>query len=362
MALNRYLPHKTLLWKDWKTSLPVFVPFFLVVTFATTFFLQTEIIGGREFIGPWPGFAYFENRLHANDPWMGAAMFLLTVALAAMTLGQERERETLGLLLAMPYSRQDILFSKVVVGLMQILITLVLNALLMSLLVWANPGINYFFGLPEIWGWAGHSFLVLTFIFCFTVLIATVSGTTWGNYILALIFLWFPIGFFMLLFMNFSIWIDIPMEQFDDPIPLLRLSIESLFSLAYLKTIPLWLIAFNDLIINQAAARIGGRLVLPYLYGLLAILSVGLYALAQFLFARNPLEKDGEILVFERLEGFFKLGVIICCTLLVGPMVAVGVFGRLGEEFKLFLIPCYLVAGVGTWHLVNRLLLWRRTK
>jgi ABC-2 type transport system permease protein len=359
MALNRYLPHKTLLWKDWKTSLPVFVPFFLVVTFATTFFLQTEIIEGREFIGPWPGFVYFENRLHANDPWMGAAMFLLTVALAAVPLGQERERETLGLLLAMPYSRQDILFSKVVVGLMQILITLILNALLMSLLVWANPGINYFFGLPEIWGWAGHSFLVLTFIFCFTVLIATVSGTTWGNYILALIFLWFPIGFFMLLFMNFSIWIDFPDYLVFQKYPF-WLSIESLGHLAELKTIPLWLIAFNDLIINQSAAGIGGRLVVPYLYGLLAILSLGLYALAQFLFARNPLEKDGEVLVFERLEGFFKLGVIACFTLLAGPMVA-SLFAR-GDEIRLFLIPSYLVAGVGTWYLINRLLLWRRTK
>ncbi|MBS3975880.1 MAG: hypothetical protein KGZ75_04005, partial [Syntrophomonadaceae bacterium] len=198
------------------------------------------------------------------------------------------------------------------------------------------------------------------FIFCFTVLIATVSGTTWGNYILALIFLWFPVGFFMLLYMNFRIWIDIPMEQFDDPIPLLRLTIEALFSLAYLKTIPLWLIAFNDLIIHQAAAGIGGRLVVPYLYGLLAFLSLGLYALAQFLFARNPLEKDGEVLVFERLEGFFKLGVIACFTLLAGPMVA-SLFAR-GDEIRLFLIPSYLVAGVGTWYLINRLLLWRRTK
>jgi ABC-2 type transport system permease protein len=359
MLLDRYLPHKTLFWKDWKTSLPVFIPFFLFVTFATTFFLQIEVIGGRGFIGPWPGFVYFENRLHANDPWMGAAMFLLAVALAAVPLGQERERETLGLLLSMPYSRQDILFSKVVVGLMQILITLVLNALLMSLLTWANPEINYVFGLPEIWGWAGHSFLVLTFIFCFTLLIATVSGTTWGNYILALIFLWFPMGFFMLLFINFSIWIDLP-DFLDYPKHPFGLLIDSLSNFAELKTIPLWLMAFNELIINQSPTGIATRLVLPYLYGLLAIFSVGLYALAQFLFARNPLEKDGEVLVFERLEGFFKLGVIACFTLLAGPMVA-SLFAR-GDEFRLFLIPSYLVAGVGTWYLVNRLLLWRRTK
>ena len=360
MPLNRYLPHKTLLWKDWKTSLPVFIPFVLFITFATTFYLQVTIIGGREFIGPWPEFAYFENRLLSNEFWMGAGMFLLAVALAAVPLGRERERETLGLLLAMPYSRQEILYSKVMVGLMQIMIALLLNALLMSLLVWANPGINYFFGLPEIWGWAGHSFLVLTFIFCFTMLIATISGTTWGNYILALISLWFPVGFFMLLFISLNIWIDIPLEQFDDPIPLLGLSIESLGHLAYLKTIPLWLIAFNDLIIHQSAAAIGGRFVVPYLYGALVVFSAGAYALAQYLFARNPLEKDGEVLLFERLEGVFKLGVITCFTLMGGPMLA-GLFAR-GDEIRLFLIPCYLAAGVGTWYLVNRLLLWRRAR
>jgi len=360
MPLNRYLPHKTLFWKDWKTSLPVFIPFVLFITFATTFYLQVTIIGGREFIGPWPEFAYFENRLLSNEFWFGIGLFLLTVALAAVPLGQERERETLGLLLAMPYSRKEILYSKVMVGLMQILIALVLNALLMSLLAWANPGINYFFGMPEIWGWAGHSLLVLTFIFCFTVLIATVSGTTWGNYILALISLWFPAGFFMLLFMSFIIWIDFPVEQLDDPIPLLRLSIDSLGHLAYLKTIPLWLIAFNDLITHQSAAAIGGRLAVPYLYSLLAILSLGLYAMAQFLFARNPLEKDGEVLLFERLEGVFKLVVITCFTLLAGPMLA-GLFAR-GDDIRLFLIPSYLVAGGGTWYLVNRLLLWRRVR
>jgi len=362
MPLNRFWPHKTLLWKDWQISWPIFVPFFLFITYATTLSLMFAIAnyiakGGPDFSGRWPEFFGFANRLLSAEPWVGIPLLLFTIALAAVSLGQERERETLGLLLAMPYSRQDILFSKVVMGLGQILLTLVVNALLMTLIIWANAGIFFPFGLPEIWGWAVHSFLVLGFIFCFTLLIAAVSGTTLGNGILALIFLWFPVGFFLLLYFSFYLWADFLWADFPQGYLSLFLLTDFLRNLAQLKTVPLWLLDFA--LIDNIAAGIFGRFAAFYLYAALVFFSAGAYFLAQFLFSKNPLEKDGEVLIFERLEGIFKLGVVVCFTLLGGPMLTFLIAG--GEIGTVILIPSYLIAGGGTWFLINRLLLWRRT-
>ncbi len=351
MPLNKYWPHKTLLWKDWKISWSIFVPFFLFVTYATTFsllFTITDYIasGWPGFIGPWPGFLHFENRL-VSEPWVGIPLLLFTIALATVSLGQERDRETLGLLLAMPYSRQDILFSKVVVGLVQILITLAANALLMTLIVWANAGIPFPFGTPDIWGWALRSFLVLTFIFCFTVLIATVSGTAWGSGILAMIFLFFPAGLYLLLETNFNFWISWHYPWFYAHSYWMWRNIFS--DIALLATVPAWIMDFSMF----------GKYNPVYLYGALVVLSAGAYALARFLFTKNPLENNGEVLVFERLEGIFKLGVVVCFALLGGPLLTA--LAGIHNPGPLVLSLCYLLAGCVTWFLTNHLLKWRRS-
>lgn len=342
MNSKRFWPNKTLLWKDWKNSWLLFALFFGFVTYVTTLTLQNEIttyFKVRETLHDgryWYEFETLYNRLSSSDPWLGFISVLFTVALGAITVGQERDRETLGLLLAMPYSRRDILFNKVVVGLGQILIILTVNALLMTLIVWANSGIPFPFNVADIWGWALHSTLVLTFVFCFTVLIATVSGTTLGNGILALIFLFFPAGLYGLLEINVNYWISYWIWR-------------NLFSdIAVLLTVPIWIIDFHVL----------GKYNTVYLYGALVTLSASAYALARFLFARNPLENNGEVLVFERLEGIFKLGVVVCFALLGGPLL-IGLAGIHGPG-ALALSLCYLLAGSVTWFLTNHLLEWRR--
>lgn len=358
MNSRKLWPNRTLIWKDWKNSWLFFALFTGFITYVTTFTLQNEImtyLNVRVMLPEghyWHGFHSFNNRLLSADAWVGFISVLFAVALAAMTVGQERDKETLGLLLAMPYSRRDILFNKVVVGLGQILIIFGVNALLMTVLVWVNSGIAFPFGTADIWNWALHNVLVLGFVFCFTVLIATVSGTALGNGILAVIFLFFPLGLWGLLEININYWIhhwiSFPLDSWDyahHPYWIWR----NLFSeIAVLLTVPIWIIDFNIL----------GNYNTVYLYSALVSLSAGAYVLAQFLFARNPLENNGEVLVFERLEGIFKLGVIACFALLGGPLLAAlaGVHG----PGPLALSLCYLLAGDVTWFLTNRLLEWRR--
>ncbi len=351
MNLKKFWPNKTLAWKDWKNSGLLFALFFGFATYVTTLALQNIItiyLRRGETLPEghyWHGFQILAARLSSADPLVGIGLVLFTVALAAMTVGQERDRETLGLLLAMPYSRRDILFSKVVVGLGQILIIVGVNALLMTLLVWVNPDVPFPFGTPDIWGWALHSFLVLTFVFCFTVLIATVSGTTLGNGVLALIFLFFPAGLYALLEMNAYYWFISLGEYAHPPYWIWR---DLFFNIALLATVPAWVIDFNAL----------GKYNPVYLYGALVVLSAGAYALARFLFAKNPLENNGEVLVFERLESIFKVGVVVCFALLGGPLLTA--LAGIHVPGPLVLSLCYLLAGGVTWFLTNRLLEWRR--
>jgi len=364
MNLKRFCPNRTLLWKDWKNSWLLFALFFGFVTYSlpitllnliTTYlavlhrmpaeyhwqFLPTEVQPGY--------FLTVYTRLMSGDPWVGIVAVLFTVALAATAMGQERERETFGLLLAMPYSRQDILHSKAVTGLAQLLIIFVLNALLMSILVFVNPGIPLPFSLTDIWAWALHSFLVLTYIFCFTLVIAAISGTTLGNGILAIIFLFFPVGLLILIETNLNLWLA-PMDM--NPAWLAWWNLRNILSdIAIMLSVPLWLIDFRAL---NAFAGVN------VLYGALAALSVGAYALSLFIFSRNPLENNGEILVFEQLEGFFKLGVAVCFALTCGPLFTSLLAIRHPEPVAL--IISYLLAGGITWFLTGRLLEWRRAK
>ena len=330
MGLNKFLPNRTLIWKEWRSTLVSTAILGGFVTFASSFMLIEEILNYWGKNPPGDPYVYFP----LGGGVIGFVFVALTIMLAAGLMGQERDRNTFNLLLAMPYSRRDIIYNKFVFGLGQLIVVFGLNALVMTVLILANADIQFTFGPAEIWVWTWHNIVVLSFVFAFTMLISTVSGTALGNKLLSMIFLFFPAGILELININIQYWSE------------LRGLSEALLNWGMLLTVPLYIM------VDEVMAHYN----LPLVYGVLIMLVGGLYKLTQHLFARNQLENNGEVLVFEQLEGFFKLGVTVCFALLGGLILTT----MLNLEQPAVAAMVYLLVGGVFWLLVSGLIKWRK--
>lgn len=331
MILSKLLPNKTLLWKEWKNSSILFGVLFFYVAYFTVFQLIAAIIDAK--VHNTGGF-YGYNSLTDLLFYLGGNEFffiVITVVLAARMIGGERSRDTFNFLLAMPCSRKEIILNKFVVGLSEVLGAFGINALIMTVLVWFNSSIDFSFSAADIWNWALLNIFVLAVVFAFTMLISTISGTMFGSALLSMIFLFFPLGIWGLIYMNLDYWL-----------PTYRYTFGSFEDIAVLLTIPFYLLD---------PVKITGHSYLVF-----AILVVGLYYLTVYLFAKNQMENNGEVLIFDKLEGFFKLGVTVCFALL-GGMVIIHSFNI---ENKIIAAVSYmLVAGI-VWLLISWLIKWRK--
>lgn len=347
MRLTTLRPNRALLWKEWKGVAALYAVFFGMFTYISSYALWKDtqyykrIMAEGIDIGPYEmvGLLGFQS---------GAGLWVLmfVVALAVVLTGLERNQKTYDLLLAMPYSRGQILHNKFVLGLALTVAVFVFNALVMTLVVAANPDMPYAFAAGDIWAWAGRYLVVSAFTFSFAMLIGTLSGTTLGSGILAGIFLNFPLGFFGLIGLNMDFWLSAAGAQYDERWANIM---EGLYEWGAWLTIPAYVFPGHPIDLwgyNK-----------PLIYGLVLAAALGSYLLAQYLFARNPMERNGEILMFGKLEGFFKAGVAVCFALLVGPMIISG--WDMGLNVAAWVIA-YLAVGAVFWFLTGAVINWRR--
>jgi ABC-2 type transport system permease protein len=348
MGWNKLLPNKTLLWKESKNSWVMAAAFFGYITFGASFKLIKEIltyldwqrINNHQMADTFYGMYDIARLLSFNEASAGFGSVLITIMLAATMLGRERDLNSFNFLLAMPYSRREIIYNKFMYGWTQIAAIFGLNALIMTLLLWTVPGIEFPFHAADIWAWALRNILVLGFVFSFTMAISSISGTTFGNGLLAMIFLYFPLGLSLLIMFNLDYW-NI----------MFRHALFLNTDIVLLLTVPTYIMQ-DDVLLEQN---------LPLVYGVLLVLTGGLYQLTQYLFNKNHLEKNGEVLVFEQFEWFFKLGTALCFTLLGGPLAMRLFFPHSGHTGAAPGVIIYLLLAVSFWFAVHYLIKWRKT-
>lgn len=329
MALNRFLPDEALVWKEWRNNRPVFFIFLGLVTLGSSIQLARQV-ASWELYGSMP----LPNSFNMGF-FFDVASALVTVFVAAIMVGREREQNTLNLLLAMPYSRRRIIYNKFVAGLAQLPLILGLNALIMSTVLSTVPDIGL--SLGAVWAWALQCTLILGFIFAFSMLVATISGTIIGAWLLSSILLLFPYGFTILLGANIP-----PLWNSPDIIRWLDIT-ALLTPLLYFSSG-----VQNIYPISQ-----------PLVYCLYLALTYISYIITQYAFIRNPVENNGAVLMFEQLEGFFKVGVTVCFSLLAGVLMHEFVY-RLRAEGLFFRFAVYLLAGAGSWFLATHIIRLRK--
>lgn len=370
MPLSKLLPSRALLRKDWRMTRSLFLVFASFITFASTLTLAYNIVSYRAAEGAWLGGLRASHRLlESSSGFHGAAMVLFAIMMGVVSMGLERDKGTLSVLLGMPYSRRDILSSKAVVSLLQISLPFIANALLMTLLLWTNQGVNFPFGVGAIWSWAVHSVLVLTFVLCVTLLASTVSGKMLGAAFLALVILFFPFGMYALVHVNATQWQTTGLISHGQG---LFWHFSDLFGdAANYLTVPLWLIDFPAVVAVNSIVHVDMNVIElvfansvwsllvahPYvLYLLLAGLCLGLYTWAQKWFAGTELEHDDELLALPRLRGLISVGFIGCSALLGGAVLPAVLGETKGVPGAVVMLLSYASSAVVAWMLARRFL------
>lgn len=334
MSLTALWPNRTLLWKEWMNTSAITLFFAGFITYISSYRLFSEIMLFRDKFEPAGVKAYHfatADLVWFGRPFEAILSVLFVVALAAVMVGREREHRTFDLLLAMPYSRRDVIYNKFLFGFGLLAAVFVLNALIMTVLVAANADIVPF-GPAHVWEWASRNVLILGFVFAFTMFISSLSGTTLGNVLLALIFLFFPAGIAALFIANAE-FLHLTGNS---------LALDPIWETGLRLTVPVYILDYwGD--------------VLLYVYALVLPATLALYVLTQYLFARNQMENNGEVLMFGRIERFFKLGVAACFSLLIGPLLVYR-----WDPGIIATAVLYVLVGVAFWVLTGAIITWRR--
>lgn len=346
MVLSKYLPGKTLLWKDLRViwgTMTVFATYLTMIT-------SVKLIYSINNVTSYPD-RYQATVTFPSTYGFSAAFFtLFTVLLASSLVGRERDHKTFNLILALPYSRHQILNSKYIVGFLFLPLVFAGNALIMTAALGITNGVEFSFTVADIWLWALRHILILWYVYTFSMVIATVSGNSTGNIVLSLIFLFFPLGFLYLSLLNIEFWgvyIDLSLFYVS--------ALENFYTtIGLLLTAPLYILAP----VNHFRGGFNHTL----FFVLLMLMMVGWYNLSHYLFKHNQMENNSEVLMFPKLEPVFKVGVTVCFAMVGAPFFAYyfNVSPRDGLTAMGITALLYLAVGAGVWLATHKLIGWRK--
>lgn len=304
---SKILPfNSVLLKKDWKLTKWVSIVVAVVLFFTMTLYVintysnyQKMLKEVKEYPERYSDFNRYEYKHTVKDSLEHglkdltglepAIIVLMPIVVAALLFGEEKRRKTFEVLSTMPFTRWEIFFNKVIIAFVNVLLPYIINALIMLIALGFSKGLREFYTSGMVMGWFGANVFRLFVVLSFSLLFAALTGTTIAQMVLTGIFFIFPIGFAVLVGWNMSVW------GYD------AFMIDVFLNKLWRYTTPVVLEGIDNI---------------PVIYHV--IMGVIMLTAAKLLFDRNRLERSGETLEFESMETFFKVGVTVCTSLLMG--------------------------------------------
>ncbi|MEW6080913.1 MAG: ABC transporter permease [Bacillota bacterium] len=326
MNLHTILPlNGALLWKDWRNSMAMIFTYlgFITVTHPVALLQALNRANRNPDAGIHIYISHLIDRLQfMGDFYFNVTMVMAVVLLGSILVGEERRRNTYSLLLAMPFSRRQVMLSKYVLGVASIFGVYLINGLFLAAIVASSAELGGIVSFQAIFRWMLLQVVVMVAILSFTFVFASLTGTTAASAVLTAIFLVFPAGFVEMVAINLSHRIGYeaysvlaPVREFSLVISLFQYSSDMNMAL---EAWP-WLVAASVLM-------------------LLLTLRV---------FEANPMEKNGEVLVIEAVKPLFRIGVPLCFTLFFGG------FGHNALEIATAYVVGAIVGGLITHYTIG---------
>lgn len=260
-------------------------------------------------------------------------IIIFPIVIASILFGEEKRRKTFEMLSSMPYTRYEIFFNKVLVGLVAIAIPYILNGIIMLAGFVISPSLKMFCSSNIIFTWMWNRFYSSLALLSFSTLIGVLTGTTIAQFVLTAIFLFFPIGIVELFRMNMVYWGFEKLVYPRSGGPGLWWNVSNFIE--------------NCSFINYA----GGSYYFKKAIILISV-SIAMLIISKILFDRNKVERSGETLEFEGIETFFKIGVTICFALL-GPILPYNISENLISSRGVKVILGYILGAAIGWILSN---------
>jgi ABC-type transport system involved in multi-copper enzyme maturation permease subunit len=287
------LLNKALLYKEWKSckwfmfTFALIDAFFIMIINTGTSRLRNDAITGFK----------ASNMVVNNYSSLWIMIFIPLVICATTLAGEEFSGKKYEIFSAMPFRREEIVVSKWIMGTMTFLFPLLITYLMLLVNFKLNKDIlSGILSYGIIFKWLIFNALEFSFVFTFIMLIEFLTGKNILGGILGIIFLFLPLGLFMLLAVNTQFigkYIKIePFERASENTSLVLYNMDGIFSSHNSFLAP-------ELRIIILAAAI------------IICLLLSIYA-----FKKYPLENIGSVIAFKKLELIFKIGVSICFGLL----------------------------------------------
>lgn len=220
---------------------------------------------------------------------------ILLVVLGGLIIGAERRNGVQEMAFALPYSRQQLFWTKWMLGFAIIVVTVVVNSVIDMSIMLSSPISEYFnfrYHLFQIC----YSCLILLAVYSTVLFIGALSGSMASQMIFSIILAYFPVGFSILIqqFLdvhniggsNYYYYSIRPFDNWMENITLLKYLF---MNMEYAHSLPI---------------------VVPAVYLLAA--TVGGYAA----YTRNKVENNGKLMLFPIGETILKIGFVICTSLL----------------------------------------------
>ncbi|GIM46780.1 hypothetical protein DNHGIG_23290 [Collibacillus ludicampi] len=292
--------NKALLWKEWRQNRGYFWMLFLVMAWVpigvTLFSIAmqpfTDLAWGGDPHKAWSRIISSLVQGHASPFWAFWSSFFL----GATLLGQERTGNTIEFLVTAPVSRRAIVSAKFFMGTGMILLIMLLIGLFMIIMPLFLPA-HYTFHDVIAWWLPTTCVQLAIFGVCFAV--STLSGKAISNYLLSMIVLCLPL------------WIGSGVASILRSIYLNSYKYASIVSIFEHWGTMMFLPSY--LFIPGATEKTGFLHVLAFL-----LVTVVSYILSCWLFERNPLEKNGQTLIFGNFLRVAQIGSAIFIAFFLG--------------------------------------------
>ncbi|MBF8983719.1 ABC transporter permease subunit [Lutibacter sp. B2] len=244
----------------------------------------------------------------SDNPIQAIVVVLIPIAVAVVLMGGERRQKTLDLLHVMPYTKEQIYINKIITGMIAIITPYLINMIITFIMRATITGLEGVYSYTLILEWALNSMVLALLYFSFTILMGTIFGNSSAQIVLTVIFMIFPYGFTGLLAWNVRMLNIGRLYYAFDPV----LHTMQLFTLPfYIDPYGVWPFSLTTIkyipIFLTVSMLIGGYI----------------------LFKKNKMERNGEVLLFSKMETFFKFGVSRCTMLLFGALF-VQIVGSIG--------------------------------
>lgn len=270
-----------------------------------------------------------------TGPEPGLVIFMPMVV-AALLFGEEKRKKTFEVLSVMPFTRWEIFFNKVIVACANIILPFLANAVIMIAALGLSKGLRDFYSVGMVMSWFGADAFRLFVILSFSLLFASLTGTSVSQLVLTIIFFIFPIGFSALIDMNMSVW-----------------GYYASVTSEFLDTFGMYTIP----------GVLDGIENIPIAFHVIS--AILMLIAAKLLFDRNKLERSGETLEFESVETFFKVGVTLCTSMLAGVLFTEfigGIVFFLGDVPRIITIVGYIIGMLFGWFIASYSIKLNRVK